>query len=69
MLRQTANINTLRWWGALTAGFSLFMALLVLFVIPGGSYLSGFELLILGFLFILGLSGFLAGSILPHKRP
>lgn len=50
--------------GAFTAIFSLVMGVLVLFVIPGACrFLSGLQLLILGFVFIIGLLIFLLGLV------
>ncbi|MBI2830630.1 MAG: hypothetical protein HYX79_00030 [Chloroflexi bacterium] len=67
MVRQSASNSTLRTMGAATAAFSLALALLVLFVIPGNSYFSGMALLILGFTFICGLFGFLFGQFMLWK--
>ncbi|MBI4285467.1 MAG: hypothetical protein HY670_06160 [Chloroflexi bacterium] len=61
--------GALRIGGAFTAVFAVVTGLLVLFVIPGAcAFLSGLELLILGFLFIAGLAVFLIGQILHRKK-
>lgn len=55
--------------GAVIAGFSLVMGLLILFVIPGAcTFLSGLQLLILGFLFIIGVLTCLLGLVLVRRK-
>lgn len=63
--RPQNTIDLIRLTGAFVAAFSFVMGLLVLFVIPGGgcSFLGGIELLMLAFLFLIGLSLFLFGHI------
>lgn len=59
--------EVLRVAGAFIAAFSLVMGLLVTFVIPGAcSFLGGLELIILGFLFIIGVLAFIFGQIFQH---
>ncbi len=53
--------------GAFTAAFSLVAGLLVLFIIPG-SFVSGLELIILGFLFIVGVATFFLGNALLRRK-
>lgn len=68
----TANLsgsNVLRLGGAFVAAFSLVMGLLVLFVIPGAcSFVSGLQLLILGFLLIIGMLTFFLGTALLWRK-
>ncbi len=68
--QNPVGTSLLRIGGAFTAGFSLIMGLLVLFnVIPNPcSFLSSLELLILGFLFIIGVIAFSLGNTLVRKR-
>lgn len=55
--------------GAVIAGFSVVMGLLVLFVIPGAcAFLGGLELILLGFLFIIGVTASLLGLVLLRRR-
>ena len=70
MVTQRPISNTaLRIGGAFTAVFSLVMGLLVLFVIPGAcSFVGGLQLLLLGFLFVIGVLAFFLGNALLHKR-
>ncbi len=71
MIKQspTTTSSILRTGGAFTAVFSLAMGLLVLFVIPGAcTFLSGLELLILGFLFVAGVIAFFIGNGLSRKK-
>ena len=59
--------DVLRIGGGFTAIFSLAMGLLVLFVIPSAcSFLGGIELVILGFLFIIGVLAFIVGKVFLH---
>ena len=63
------NGSVLRIGGAFTAGFSLVVGLLVLFAIPGACiFVTGLELLILGFFFIGGVIAFLLGEISSRKK-
>ena len=65
----TSSSLLLRTGGAFTAVFSLVMGLLVLFVIPSAcSFLSGLELIILGFLFIVGVASFFLGNALLRRK-
>ncbi len=70
MIRQdSVGISILRIGGALTAVFSLVMGLLVLFVIPGAcTFVSGLLLVVLGFLFIIGVLAFFLGNVLLHRK-
>ncbi len=55
--------------GAVIAGFSVVMGLLVLFVIPGAcNFLGGLALILLGFLFIMGVVASLLGLVLLRRR-
>ena len=55
--------------GAVIAGFSVVMGLLVLFVIPGAcNFLGGLELILLGFLFIMGVIASLLGLVLLRRK-
>ena len=55
--------------GAFTVVFSLVVGLLVLFVIPVACiFVSGLQLLFLGFLFIIGVIGFFLGNALSRKK-
>jgi hypothetical protein len=57
--------RVLRVGGAFTAIFSLIIGLLVLFVIPTAcSFVGSFQLIILGFLFIVGWLAFFLGKTL-----
>jgi hypothetical protein len=59
----TGTNDVLRIAGAFVAIFSLVMGMLILFVIPGAcSFVGSLELLMLGFLFILGVIAFLWGT-------
>ena len=61
--------SVLRIAGAFTAIFSLAVGLLVLLVIPGAcSFVSGVQLIVLGFLFIIGVLAFFLGNALLHKK-
>ncbi len=61
--------SLLRLSGAFIAVFSLVIGLLVLFVIPGAcTFVSGIQLILLGFLFIIGVLAFLLGQVLVWKR-
>ncbi len=64
------NIDLTRLTGGFIAGFSFVMGLLVLFVVPGGgcSFLGAIELLILAFLFLMGISIFLFGHIRVWRK-
>ncbi len=65
----TSSSLLLRTGGAFTAVFSLVVGLLVLFVIPGAcSFVSGLELIILGFLFIVGVASFFLGNALLRRK-
>lgn len=70
MVRQNpSGSSLLRIAGGFIAVFSAVMALLILFVIPGAcSFLSGLELLILGFLFIIGGLTFFLGTVFSWKK-
>ncbi len=70
MIKQNpVGSSLLRIGGAFTAVFSLAMGLLVLFVIPGAcTFLSGLELIFLGFLFIIGVLAFFFGNALSRKK-
>ena len=60
--------STLRIGGAFVAIFSLAVGALVVFAIPGAcSFVGGLQVLIFGFLFILGVIGFLVGTALSRK--
>ena len=61
--------STLRLGGAFTTVFSVVAGLLVLFVIPVAcTFVSGIQLIILGFLFVIGLLVFLLGQALVWKQ-
>jgi hypothetical protein len=61
--------NLMRVGGAFTAVFSLAVGLLVLFVIPSAcSFVSGLELILLGFLFVIGVFTFFLGNTLLHRK-
>ncbi len=70
MIRQKLERSSLlRIVGAFVAAFSVAMGLLVLFVIPGAcSFVGGLQLLILAFLFIIGVFTFLLGQVLVWKK-
>jgi hypothetical protein len=70
MIRQkSVGSSLLRIGGAFTVVFSLVVGLLVLFVIPGAcSFVSGLELIILGFLFIVGVVTFFLGNALLRRK-
>ncbi len=70
MIRQkSVGSSLLRIGGAFTVVFSLVVGLLVLFVIPGAcSFVSGLELIILGFLFIVGVATFFLGNALLRRK-
>ncbi len=70
MIKQNpVGSSLLRVGGAFTAVFSLVVGLLVLFVIPGAcTFVSGLQLLILGFLFIVGVLAFFLGNVLSRKK-
>ena len=70
MIRQkSVGSSLLRIGGAFTVVFSLVVGLLVLFVIPGAcSFVSGLELIILGFLFIVGVATFFLGNALLLRK-
>lgn len=65
--QRTANVelggNFVRTLGLAISSLSLVLILLILLVLPGNSYVSSFELLILGSLFIVGLVTALVGKI------
>ncbi len=69
MIRQESVGSSLllRTGGVFAAAFSLVAGLLVLFVIPG-SFVSGLELIILGFLFIVGVATFFLGNALLRRK-
>ncbi len=61
--------SVLRIAGAFIAVFSLVVGLLVLFVIPGAcTFLSGLQLIILTFLFVVGILIFFFGNTLLRKK-
>ena len=61
--------NLLRVRGGFIAVFSVAMTLLILFVIPGAcTFVSGLQLIILGFLFVIGGLVFLLGATLSWKK-
>lgn len=70
MVKQNlSGSSLLRIAGGFIAVFSVAMTLLVLFVIPGAcSFLGGLQLLILGFLFIIGGLIFFLGTALSWKK-
>jgi len=70
MIRQkSVGSSLLCIGGAFTVVFSLVVGLLVLFVIPGAcSFVSGLELIILGFLFIVGVATFFLGNALLRRK-
>jgi len=70
MIKQNpVGSSLLRIGGAFTAVFSLAVGLLVLFIIPGAcTFLSGLELIFLGFLFIIGVLAFFFGNALSRKK-
>ena len=70
MIRQNlAGSSLLHIGGAFTAVFSLVVGLLVLFVIPSAcTFVSGLQLIILGFLFVVGVVAFFLGNALLRKK-
>lgn len=59
----------LRTVGGLIVVFSLIGGLLVMFVMPDTyPFVAGLQLLILGFLMIIGAISFLLGNVLIHKK-
>ncbi len=70
MVKQNAvGGSLLRIGGAFTAVFSLVVGLLVLFVIPGAcTFVSGLQLIFLGFLFVIGVLAFFLGNALLRKK-
>ncbi len=67
--QNSVGSSLLRIGGAFTAVFSLVVGLLVLFVIPGAcSFVSGLQLIILGFLFVVGTFAFFLGNALLRKK-
>ncbi len=63
------NSSIVRTAGAFVAIFSLVVGMLVLFVIPGAcTFVGSLQLLILGFLFILGAVAFAVGTAFSRKR-
>ncbi len=70
MIRQNSTgTSLLRIVGGFTAVFSLAVGLLVLFVIPGAcTFVSGLQLIILGFLFLAGVLAFFLGNALLRKK-
>ncbi len=61
--------SVLRIGGAFTALFSLVVGVLVLFVIPGAcTFVSGLQLIVLGFLFVAGVLAFLLGNTWLRKK-
>ncbi len=64
-----AGNNPLSIGGLVAMVFSAAMGLLVLFVIPSAcSFVGSFELLILGFMFLIGGVAFLLGKALLWRR-
>ncbi len=69
VIQRPIGSSALRIGGAFTAAFSLVVGMLVLFVIPAAcSFVSGFELLLLGGLFIIGVLIFLIGLVLQRIK-
>ncbi len=70
MIKQNpVGSSLLRIGGAFTAVFSLVVGLLVLFVIPGAcNFVSGLQLIFLGFLFIIGALAFFLGAVLSRQK-
>ena len=70
MIRQSPVSNDLlSLGGAVTMVFSAAMGALILFVIPGAcSFVGGLQVLILGFVFVMGGLAFLLGKILLWRR-
>ncbi len=70
MVKQNpTSSSVLRIGGAFTAVFSLVVGLLVLFVIPGAcTFVGSLQLLILGFLFVIGVLAFLLGNALLRRK-
>ncbi len=70
MIRQDfVGGSVLRIGGAFTAVFSLVVGLLILFAIPGAcTFVSGLQLIFLGFLFIIGVLTFFLGNALSRKK-
>ncbi len=69
-IEQNRDKNDLiRLTGGFIAAFSLVMGLLVLFVIPGGcSLLGGIELLILAFMFLIGIIILFIGQLKRRQK-
>ena len=69
MQQERPNGSVLRVGGGFTAIFSLAMGLLILFAIPSAcSFVGSIQLLMLGFLFIIGILAFILGQVLTHKH-
>lgn len=61
--------SILRIGGAFVTLFSLVMGTLVVFVIPGAcTFVGSLQVLIFGFLFVLGVISFLVGTALSLKN-
>lgn len=67
--RPLAGSTALRVGGAFTAVFSVVVGVIILFALPVAcSFVGGLELIILGFLFIIGVLAFFIGVVLSWRK-
>ncbi len=69
VIQRPISSSALRIGGAFTVVFSVVVSLLVLYAIPTAcSFLGSLQLVILGFLFIIGVLTFFLGLVLSRRK-